>query len=102
MKTLPPHETMVQAYQTSDSSYDGVFFLGVRTTGIFCRPSCHARKPYPQNVEFFATAQEAIFAGYRACKRCHPLEIGVDTPPWASDLLADLERDPALRLKDDD
>jgi AraC family transcriptional regulator of adaptative response/methylated-DNA-[protein]-cysteine methyltransferase len=102
MNSLPPHEEMVRAYQASDSSYDGVFFLGVRTTGIFCRPSCRARKPYPQNVEFFATAQEAMFAGYRPCKRCRPLEIGADMPVWATDLLADLERDPALRLKDDD
>lgn len=100
--TLPPHEEMVRAYQASDSTYDGVFFLGVRTTGIFCRPSCRARKPYPQNVEFFATAQEALFAGYRPCKRCRPLEIGADMPQWASDLLAEMERDPALRLKDDD
>lgn len=102
MHSLPPHEEMVRAYQSSDASYDGVFYLGVRTTGIFCRPSCQARKPYPQNVEFFATAQEAIFAGYRPCRRCRPLEIGTDLPRWASDLLADLERDPALRLKDDD
>src|SRR3954468_20328169 len=102
MKSLPPIEEMIRAYQASDASYDGIFYLGVRTTGIFCCPSCSARKPYPKNVEFFATAQEAIFAGYRACKRCHPLEISGQLPEWADRLLHDLESDPALRLKDED
>ena len=51
---LPRRHEMERAYQRSDASYDGVFYLGVRTTGIFCRPSCPARKPKPQNVEFFA------------------------------------------------
>jgi len=101
MTTLPPVDEMIRAYQASDPSYDGIFFLGVRTTGIFCRPSCRARKPYPHNVEFFASAQEAIFAGYRPCKRCHPLDLGA-LPSWASDLLREVETDPALRLKDED
>src|SRR5450432_4735345 len=102
MKPLPPIEEMISAYQASDASYDGIFFLGVRTTGIFCRPSCHARKPFPKNVEFFATAQEALFAGYRPCKRCHPLEMTGQLPEWATGLMHDVERDPALRLKDED
>src|SRR5664279_349275 len=102
MKSLPPLEEMIRAYQASDASYDGIFYLAVRTTGIFCRPSCHARKPYPKNVEFFATTQEARFAGYRPCKRCHPLEINGQLPEWAETLLSDMESDPALRLKDDD
>ena len=102
MKSLPSVEEMIRAYQASDASYDGIFFLGVRTTGIFCRPSCHARKPFPKNVEFFATAQEAMFAGYRACKRCHPLEMNGQLPEWAESLLHDLESDSALRLKDED
>ncbi len=102
MKHLPPMEEMIHAYQASDSAYDGVFFLGVRTTGIFCLPSCHARKPYPQNVEFFASAQEAVFAGYRPCKRCQPLEGANPLPLWADQLLHDVEADPTLRLKDED
>jgi AraC family transcriptional regulator of adaptative response/methylated-DNA-[protein]-cysteine methyltransferase len=102
MNRLPPIDEMIRAYQASDASYDGVFFLGVRTTGIFCRPSCRARKPFPKNVEFFATAQEAVFAGYRPCKRCRPTEISGQLPEWASDLLGAVERDPSLRLKDED
>ncbi len=102
MIKLPPIDEMIRAYQSSDASYDGIFFLGVRTTGIFCRPSCRARKPYPQNVEFFATAEEAIFAGYRPCKRCRPLDMIGQLPEWAGNLLREVERDPALRLKDED
>ena len=63
---------MHRAMSRSDTSYDGVFFVAVKTTGIFCRPSCSARKPNPANVEFFATPREALFSGYRACKRCRP------------------------------
>lgn len=63
---------MERAFLGSDASYDGIFFTGVRTTGIFCRPSCRARKPLPSNVEFFASVREALFAGYRPCRRCDP------------------------------
>ena len=74
MKHLPSLQEMERAVNESDASYDGIFFVAVRTTGIFCRPSCPARKPLPQNREYYATAREALFAGYRPCKRCRPLE----------------------------
>jgi AraC family transcriptional regulator of adaptative response/methylated-DNA-[protein]-cysteine methyltransferase len=83
---LPPIAEMEAAYLRRDSSYDGVFYLGVRTTGIFCRPSCPARKPLPRNVEYFGSVKEAMFAGYRACKRCRPLEVPGAHPGWAADL----------------
>ncbi len=57
-----------------DRSADGVFFYSVASTGVFCRPSCGARAPRPENVSFFRTAEEAEAAGYRACKRCKPKE----------------------------
>jgi AraC family transcriptional regulator of adaptative response/methylated-DNA-[protein]-cysteine methyltransferase len=57
---------------SSDTSMDGVFFVAVRTTGVYCRPSCTARKPKRENVSFFADIASAEAAGYRACKRCHP------------------------------
>lgn len=91
---------MTQAYQNRDSSYDGIFYLAVRTTGIFCRPSCPARKPLPQNVQLFMTAKEALFAGYRPCKRCHPLLINGVTPEWVEQLLIDIEAEPTIRIKD--
>jgi AraC family transcriptional regulator of adaptative response/methylated-DNA-[protein]-cysteine methyltransferase len=94
---LPSRIEMVKAMLASDASYDGVFLSAVRTTSIFCRPSCRARKPKPENLEFFASAREAIREGYRPCLRCRPLEIG-ETPGWVSRLLAE----PARRWRDAD
>src|SRR6201987_1911767 len=58
--------------QTRNASGDGQFVYAVETTGIFCRPSCPSRRPSRQNVRFFANADAAMAAGYRACRRCHP------------------------------
>jgi AraC family transcriptional regulator of adaptative response/methylated-DNA-[protein]-cysteine methyltransferase len=92
---------MQRAYLERDPRYDGVFILAVRTTGIFCRPTCSARKPLPANVEYFSNPKEALFAGYRPCKRCRPLEVD-DAPVWAQTLLEEVERQPMLRLRDRD
>jgi len=100
MTSLPSTTEMERAYRKSDSMYDGVFFLGVKTTGVFCRPSCGARKPLPHNVEYFATPREAVFAGYRPCKRCRPLSAIGEPPAWAGRLLTEIERDPARRFTD--
>jgi AraC family transcriptional regulator, regulatory protein of adaptative response / methylated-DNA-[protein]-cysteine methyltransferase len=97
MNTLPPTAEMERAYLESNAAYNGIFFLGVRTTAIFCRPTCPARKPLPKNVEFFSTPQEALFAGYRPCKRCKPLELD-DQPSWAADLLAEVDKRPNERI----
>src|SRR5262245_53599311 len=97
MATLPSPQTMRRAYQERDAAYDGLFLLGVRTTGIFCRPTCPARKPLPQNVEYFATAKDALASGYRPCKRCQPMNEDAQ-PKWAAELLADIERDPSNRI----
>jgi AraC family transcriptional regulator of adaptative response/methylated-DNA-[protein]-cysteine methyltransferase len=92
---------MIRAYQVSDSTYDGVFYLGVRTTGIFCRPSCPARKPQPRNVEFFMTPDDAARAGYRPCKRCQPTQIIDRVPEWARALIEAIDADPSARITDD-
>ncbi len=55
-----------------DQTYDGQFYTAVKTTKIYCRPSCKSRKPKKMNVEFFQSIQEVEAAGYRACKRCQP------------------------------
>jgi AraC family transcriptional regulator of adaptative response / DNA-3-methyladenine glycosylase II len=64
-----------------DRRYDGVFYTAVRTTGIYCRPSCPARTPAPANVSFHASAASAQSAGYRACKRCLP-DATPGSPDW--------------------
>ena len=61
-----------RAFATSDATYDTRFVVAVRTTGIYCRPSCRVRKPFLRNVSFLADAAAARAAGYRACLRCHP------------------------------
>src|SRR6266566_894167 len=99
MNMIPSVKEMQRAYLAKDVSYDGIFFLGVRTTGIFCRPSCPARKPLPKNVEYLPSTQAAVAAGYRACKRCRPLDAD-EQPAWAAGLLAELEGDPAARISD--
>jgi AraC family transcriptional regulator, regulatory protein of adaptative response / methylated-DNA-[protein]-cysteine methyltransferase len=98
--TLPTAE-MEQAYLAGDATYNGLFFLAVRTTGIFCRPTCPARKPLPKNVEYFATPRDALVAGYRPCKRCRPLDAD-DQPDWAAELLEEIERDPGARITEAD
>lgn len=65
-------EQMWRAFVGRDARYDGRFFTAVRTTGIFCRPSCTCRKPRRDNVEYYPSADAAARAGYRPCKRCRP------------------------------
>lgn len=61
-----------RAVAASDKNYDGLFFYGVKTTGIFCKPSCSAKIPRKENVTFFDAADEAVKAGFRPCKKCRP------------------------------
>lgn len=98
---MPSRAEMERAYLRSDASYDGLFYLGVRTTGVFCRPSCHARKPRPENVEFFASPKDAIVGGYRACLKCKPV-AGDDEPVWVKTLLDRIDEDPSARITERD
>lgn len=100
--TLPSADEMFRAFIARDAEYDGIFFTGVKTTGIFCRPTCPARKPARENVEFFAAPREAMAHGYRPCKRCRPMEPSGATPEEIESLIRELEADPALRLRDGD
>ncbi|MGZ8649818.1 MAG: Ada metal-binding domain-containing protein [Solirubrobacteraceae bacterium] len=65
-------EHAYRAVAERDGSQDGRFVTAVKTTGVYCRPSCPARTPLAPNVSFYATTDEARAAGYRACRRCHP------------------------------
>lgn len=93
---------MDRAFRSRDTSYDGVFFVGVRTTGIFCRPSCPARKPLAKNVEFIDTVQQAFLTGFRPCKRCRPMDVNGQAPEWVQRLLIRVGESPTSRLKDAD
>jgi AraC family transcriptional regulator, regulatory protein of adaptative response / methylated-DNA-[protein]-cysteine methyltransferase len=91
MKVQPSPAEMQRAFLRGDAGYDGVFWAGVRTTGIFCRPSCRARKPKVENLEFFPSVKAAMAAGYRPCLRCRPLKTSGRPPEWIAPLLAKIE-----------
>ena len=74
-------QTCWNAMKRRDGCYDGVFFVGVRTTGVYCRPVCRARMPKRENVAFYPSAAAAEKAGYRPCLRCRP-EIAHFSPAW--------------------
>src|SRR3984957_3320535 len=69
-----------QAVKSRESDFDGKFFFAVRATGIYCRPSCASRAAKHENVSFFPTVADAEKAGYRACKRCRPDQLGAPDP----------------------
>src|ERR1051325_6011520 len=100
LELLPPTETMYRALVNRDPSFEGIFYIGVRTTGIFCRPTCSAKKPARENVDFFATTREALENGYRPCLRCHPLDPGGRLPKLIERLRTEVERAPDGRLTD--
>jgi AraC family transcriptional regulator of adaptative response/methylated-DNA-[protein]-cysteine methyltransferase len=88
---------MTAAWQKRDASYDGVFFFGVRTTGIFCRPSCPSR-PKPEHMEFFRAAGDAVRAGYRPCKRCQPELANGQPPEWVAHLMTRASETPEQKF----
>ncbi len=99
---MPNNSEMYKALVNKDSSYEGIFFAAVKTTGIFCRPTCSSRKPKKENVEFFSNTSDAIRHGYRPCKVCNPLEKPGETPVYIKEILSSLYKDPSKKFKDYD
>ena len=102
MKTLPAKAQMHRATAGRDASFDGLFFVCVKTTGIFCRPSCPAKKPQLRNVVFHATVRDCLLDGYRPCKRCRPLALNGAAPVWLDALVGRVEQSPCDRITDRD
>jgi AraC family transcriptional regulator, regulatory protein of adaptative response / methylated-DNA-[protein]-cysteine methyltransferase len=96
------NDIMYKALVDKDAGYEGIFIAAIKTTGIFCRPTCTARKPKKNNVEFFKTAKEALLKGYRPCKICNPLEKPGTTPSYIKDILNELDSNPSTKFKDHD
>jgi AraC family transcriptional regulator of adaptative response/methylated-DNA-[protein]-cysteine methyltransferase len=94
------HERMYQAILDKDLSFEGVFFTCVKTTGIFCRPSCTARKPKLENVEFVQSSKLAMSKGYRPCKVCEPLKNMGEPSDALKTLLQEIQQNPATRITD--
>lgn len=78
---MPPHEVCYRALSTRDARFDGRLFVGITTTGIYCRPICPARPAKPEHCRFFPSAAAAQAAGFRPCLRCRP-EISPDAAAW--------------------
>lgn len=94
---LPDHDTLYKALLARDARFDGQAFVCVSSTGIFCRLTCPARKPLPQNCTFRATIGACIEAGFRPCKRCHPMQAAAADDPTVKDLLEALDGRPEKR-----
>jgi AraC family transcriptional regulator, regulatory protein of adaptative response / methylated-DNA-[protein]-cysteine methyltransferase len=91
-------DTAWAAFMRRDRKWDGRIIGAVKTTGIYCKPSCPARRPKREHVEFFSVAEEARAAGYRPCLRCKPDEVGRDREAVASavTLIENAEEAPTL------
>jgi AraC family transcriptional regulator of adaptative response/methylated-DNA-[protein]-cysteine methyltransferase len=91
-----------RALVAKNAEYEGVFYTGVKTTGVFCRPVCPARNPKFENCTFFETAQDALLAGFRPCKRCHPLSHPNQMPEIVQQLVDAVEAEPDKKWRSDD
>lgn len=98
---LPDHDTLYAALLARDDRFDGQAFVCVSSTGVFCRLTCPARKPKRENCTFYATIGECIEAGFRACKRCHPLQAAALADPTIASLLLALDERPDLRWSEE-
>lgn len=102
MITAENRKEFYQALLDKKTDYEGVFYVGVKTTGVFCRPTCPARKPKFDNCEFFETAKQALLASYRPCKRCRPLSHPNQVSELVQTLVEAVEKNPEKRWKDKD
>lgn len=102
MFDLPDDDTLYAALIARDQSYDGRAYVGVASTGVFCRLTCPARKPKRENCSFYSDISACIAAGFRACKRCHPLALGAESEPAVAQLLQGLDARPTYRWSEAD
>ena len=105
MTIIIKNKTQQEYYQAlldKNKDYEGIFYVGVKTTGVFCRPTCPARKPKFENCEFFSTAQEALLASFRPCQRCRPLSHPNQVSELVEKLVEAVEANPEKRWQDKD
>lgn len=94
--------TFYQAFLDKRKEYEGIFFVGVKTTGVFCRPTCPARKAKLQNCEFFKNAKQALLASFRPCRHCRPLSHPNHVSNLVQRLVKAVDENPQKRWKDTD
>ncbi len=91
-----------KALVSKDKSYEGIFYVGVKTTGVFCLSICSAKKPKFENCEFYETPQQALLASFRPCKRCQPLSHPSRVSNLIQILVKAVEKEPERRWKSKD
>ena len=99
---LPNDDALYAALLARDAAFDGRAYVGVMSTGVFCRLTCSARKPKRENCIFFDSIGGCIEAGFRACLKCHPMQPAAEAEPGVAQLLAALRGDPARRWSEQD
>ena len=99
---LPDPATLYDALLKRDPAYEGRAYVAISSTGVFCRLTCPARKPRPENCTFYASVSECIGAGFRACKRCHPLAPAAESEPAIKTLLTALAERRGYRWSEPD
>ncbi len=99
---LPDDDALYLALDTRDPAWEGRAYVGVTSTGIFCRLTCPARTPKRENCQFYETVTQCVEAGFRPCKRCHPLSPMAESEPAVRDLLIALQADPTRRWSETD
>lgn len=102
MISVEQKKAYYSALLAKDARFDGIFYVGIKTTGVFCRSVCPARKPKFENCEFFERVEEALLAGFRPCKRCRPLSHPDEIPEVVRMLIEAVEAQPEKRWKDRD
>lgn len=102
MLTPADEHDYYQALIAKSPEYEGIFYVGVKTTGVFCRPTCPARKPKFENCEFFRSVQEALLASFRPCKRCRPLSHPNHVTELVRTLVEAVEAEPEKRWREED
>ncbi|TLP45656.1 bifunctional transcriptional activator/DNA repair protein Ada [Cohaesibacter sp. CAU 1516] len=98
----PTDDSLYQALLDRDPAFDGRIFVAVRSTGIFCRLTCPARKPKRENCSFHESVSTCLQEGFRPCKRCHPLSAGGDPDPLIDQLLTALQADTSRLWREGD
>lgn len=96
-QTMPLPDRLYRALVERDRGFEGLFVVGVVTTGVFCRPTCPARKPRRENARFFPSGQEALAAGFRPCRRCRPLEASKASGEVVDRLMRAVDAEPERR-----
>ncbi|MFP3942814.1 MAG: bifunctional transcriptional activator/DNA repair enzyme AdaA [Alphaproteobacteria bacterium] len=101
-ETLPSDDVLYAALLARDPAFDGIAYAAVKSTGVFCRLTCPARKPKREHTVFFPTIPACLEAGFRPCKRCRPLAPVTDADPIVRTLLRALEKEPGRRWREED